>query len=68
MSRMVSWASVLVASTLACAQAQADIRIGVILGLAGPNSSLGITYRRGLELLPSEIGGEKLSVIVLDET
>ena len=45
----------------------ADITIGVNLALTGPNSSLGIPYRKGLEALPVEIGGEKVKLIVLDD-
>ncbi len=48
--------------------AQADINVGLILALTGPNASLGIPYRKGLELLPKEVGGEKVNVIVLDDT
>ena len=48
--------------------AQADINVGLILALTGPNASLGIPYRKGLDLLPKEVGGEKVNVIVLDDT
>jgi len=48
--------------------AVAEIKIGLVLALTGPNSSLGIPYKKGLELLPKEIGGEKVNVIVLDDT
>lgn len=56
------------ASLLLAGSAQADINVGLILALTGPNSSLGIPYRKGLELLPKEVGGEKVNVIVLDDT
>lgn len=49
------------------AAAQADISIGIVTAMTGPNSSLGIPYRKGLELLPKEIGGEKLVITVLDD-
>ncbi len=39
--------------------AQADIKIGVVLALTGPNASLGVPYRKGVELLPKEIGGRE---------
>jgi len=57
-----------VTSVMLATYAHADINVGVILGLTGPNSSLGIPYRKGLELLPKEVGGEKVNVIVLDDT
>ncbi|ARQ00222.1 ABC transporter substrate-binding protein [Pseudorhodoplanes sinuspersici] len=47
--------------------AQADIKIGVVLALTGPNASLGVPYRKGVELLPKEIGGEKIQLIFLDD-
>jgi len=55
-------------SVLCVTQAQADINVGVVLSLTGPNSSLGIPYRKGLELLPKEIGGQKVNIIYLDDT
>jgi len=47
--------------------AQADVKIGVVLALTGPNASLGVPYRKGVELLPKEIGGEKVQLIFLDD-
>ena len=47
--------------------AMADITVGVTLALTGPNASLGIPYRKGLDLMPTEIGGEKVRIIVLDD-
>jgi branched-chain amino acid transport system substrate-binding protein len=47
--------------------AQADIQIGVILPLTGPASGLGIPFANQLKLFPSSIGGEKLTLIVLDD-
>lgn len=58
----------LAGSMLLSAPASAEIRIGLVLALTGPNASLGIPYRKGLELLPKEVGGEKVNVIVLDDT
>jgi branched-chain amino acid transport system substrate-binding protein len=61
-------AALLGATSFAAGPASADITVGVILALTGPNSSLGIPYRRGLEALPKEVGGEKVNVIYLDDT
>lgn len=47
--------------------AQADVKIGVVLALTGPNASLGVPYRKGVELFPKEIGGEKVQLIFLDD-
>ena len=61
-------ASVSIAAFVAVAgPAQADIKIGVVLALTGPNASLGVPYRKGVELLPKEIGGEKVQLIFLDD-
>ena len=61
-------ASVCVATFVAAAgPAQADIKIGVVLALTGPNASLGVPYRKGFELMPKEIGGEKVQLIFLDD-
>ncbi len=57
-----------VAFVFSTGTAQADINVGVILALTGPNASLGIPYKKGLELMPKEIGGEKVNLIVLDDT
>ncbi|MBN8477103.1 ABC transporter substrate-binding protein [Sulfuritalea sp.] len=55
----------LLAGSVACAHA--DIKIGVTLCLTGPAASLGIPVKNGLALLPTEIGGEKLQWIILDD-
>lgn len=47
--------------------ANADIKVGVVLALTGPNASLGVPYRKGVELFPKEIGGEKVQLIFLDD-
>ena len=61
-------ASVCVAAFVAAAgPAQADIKIGVVVALTGPNASLGVPYRKGMELLAKEIGGEKIQLIFLDD-
>ena len=42
--------------------ANADIKIGVVLALTGPNSSLGIPYRKGVELMPKEVGRRESAI------
>jgi branched-chain amino acid transport system substrate-binding protein len=46
---------------------KADVKIGVVLALTGPNASLGIPYRKGLELMLKELAGEKIQLIFLDD-
>ena len=45
----------------------AEVRIGVSLPLTGPASGLGIPMNNGLKLWPDVIGGEKVTLIVLDD-
>ena len=58
-----------VAFTLAfgASAALADVTIGVSLPLTGPTSALGIPCKNGIMLWPSTVGGEKLTVIILDD-
>lgn len=60
-------AAVAVATMLAATSAHADITIGAIFSLTGPNSSLGIPFQKALALGPKEINGEKVRYIVLDD-
>jgi branched-chain amino acid transport system substrate-binding protein len=47
--------------------ARADITIGVSLAITGPAAALGVPARNMIDLLPKEIAGHKLRVIVLDD-
>jgi branched-chain amino acid transport system substrate-binding protein len=47
--------------------ALADITIGVTLSSTGSGAALGIPMRNSLALWPTEIAGEKLNVVVLDD-
>lgn len=57
----------LAAALLVSVAAHADIKIGVILSTTGPAASLGIPEKNTIELLPKEMGGQKVSYIVLDD-
>ena len=62
--------SILLAASLAAGlatPAAAEIKIGVVLSATGPASSLGIPERNALSLAPKEIGGQKVTYIVLDD-
>jgi branched-chain amino acid transport system substrate-binding protein len=52
---------------LAAGVAQAEIKVGVTLSATGPAASLGIPEKNTFELLPTTIGGEKITWIVLDD-
>lgn len=48
--------------------AQAEIKVGAIFSLTGSAAAQGIPQQQALELgLPAEIGGEKVTTIVLDD-
>ena len=47
--------------------AQADINVGVTLSTTGPAASLGIPEKNTITLLPTEIAGQKINYIVLDD-
>lgn len=47
--------------------ASAQIKVGVTVSATGPAASLGIPERNTVALLPTEIGGEAIEYIVLDD-
>ena len=59
--------STLLALMLASSFAAADIRIGVIASSTGPTAAVGIPQKNTVALLPTEIGGQKVEYIVLDD-
>ena len=48
--------------------ASAQVKIGVTISTTGPAASLGVPQRNTISLMPSEIGGQKVEYIVLDDT
>ena len=55
----------------ALSSARADITVGLITSMSGPVSSIGIPYSKGIkagQVYSSEIGGEKIKMIELDDT
>lgn len=53
--------------TVVCGVAQAEITVGVSLGITGPGASLGVHYRNAFQLLPKTLGGEPVRYIILDD-
>ena len=47
--------------------ARGDINVGVTLSATGPAASLGIPEKNTFELLPTNIGGQKVNWIILDD-
>lgn len=55
-------------SLMVSGAAMADITIGVCMPLSGPGSGAGIPMANMIKLWPKAVAGEKLNVIVLDDT
>lgn len=51
----------------AAGAAHAQLKVGVTVSATGPAASLGIPERNTVDLMPKEIGGQKVSYIVLDD-
>jgi branched-chain amino acid transport system substrate-binding protein len=68
MPRSIRRAFIVIGLGLAFAPlALADVTIGVTLSATGPAASLGIPERNTFQMLPTSIGGEKITWIVLDD-
>ncbi len=61
--------TLLVAMTLALSAgtAWAQVKVGVTVSATGPAASLGIPEKNTIEMLPSEIAGQKIQWLVLDD-
>jgi branched-chain amino acid transport system substrate-binding protein len=52
---------------LAAASVNAEIVVGVSLGITGPGASLGVHYRNAFQLMPKTLGTEPVRYIILDD-
>ena len=52
---------------LPLAPARAQIKIGAILSITGPQAAQGAGYKNAFELLPTEIAGQKVTYLVRDD-
>lgn len=59
--------SLLAGLLLVAGLAQADIKVGVIASSTGPTAVVGIPQKSTVALLPTEIAGQKVEYIVLDD-
>jgi branched-chain amino acid transport system substrate-binding protein len=57
----------LIAALVAAISAHADITVGVTVSATGPAASLGIPEKNTIALMPTNIGGQKVNYIVLDD-
>ena len=55
------------AAAFAATAANAEVTIGVSLGVTGPGASLGVHYKNAFTLLPKTLGGEPVKYIILDD-
>lgn len=62
--RLAAIAAVL---SLGIPAAQAEITVGVSLGITGPGASLGVHYRNAFQLMPKTLGKEPVRYIILDD-
>lgn len=62
-----AFAGVLASTVFVASQAMAEIKIGAILSLTGPSASLGIPAKNTIDILPKQIGNEKVQYIVIDD-
>jgi branched-chain amino acid transport system substrate-binding protein len=58
---------VIATAILWASNANADIKVGIIVSASGPGSALGQPQMRTVAALPKEIGGEKVVYIALDD-
>src|SRR4051812_50161080 len=47
--------------------ARADVKVGVIVSLTGPAASLGIPADNSVKLWPSELGGQKVQLTLIND-
>jgi len=52
---------------LLVSHAQADIKVGIVVSATGPGSALGQPQMKTIAALPTEIGGEKVVYVALDD-
>jgi branched-chain amino acid transport system substrate-binding protein len=63
----ISVAALAAALSLGAGSANAEITIGVSLGITGPGASLGVHYRNAFQLMPKTLGTEPVKYIILDD-
>ena len=63
----IRFAALAVLLSLGFPAAQAEITVGVSLGITGPGASLGVHYRNAYQLMPKTLGKEPVKYIILDD-
>jgi branched-chain amino acid transport system substrate-binding protein len=65
--KLLSSGAVLAGAIALSQAALAEIKVGVTIAATGPAAALGVPAKNTFALWPSEIGGQKLTLIVLDD-
>jgi branched-chain amino acid transport system substrate-binding protein len=52
---------------LCAASVQAQVKVGVIVSATGAGASLGSVQKKAVAMLPTELGGQKVTYIVMDD-
>ena len=60
-------AAVVLALATVCGAQAATVKVGITISQTGPAASLGIPQRNSVALLPTEIAGQKIEYILLDD-
>ncbi|PTW56622.1 amino acid/amide ABC transporter substrate-binding protein (HAAT family) [Breoghania corrubedonensis] len=70
LKKIASTLAVVAGLSLAATAAQAEIKVGFVTALSGAGASIGIPYEKGIKAAfeyQSEVGGEKITLISLDD-
>ncbi len=55
------------ALSLATVSALAQVNVGIIIGSTGAQASLGIPFKNAFDILPDQLGGQKVKYIIMDD-
>jgi branched-chain amino acid transport system substrate-binding protein len=67
LTKGISAIAIVVAAGLGATAAMAQVTVGISLSTTGPAAALGVPAANMVSLLPTEIGGQKLRIILLDD-
>ena len=67
MKRAIAGLWIIASAFVLASNANADIKVGIVVSASGPGSALGQPQMKAIAALPSEIGGEKVVYITLDD-
>ena len=65
--RILGYLSLSLTLAVPALPAQADVTVGIIVSATGPAAALGGPARNTVDLVPTEIGGQKVRTVVIDD-